>query len=603
MKKYILYTLLVSFIIGAWFGYSLIWGKPLNIDHFFGRIDIQGVLANPEGLSSAGIIENTILDFHSGKLTDASPEHRLKTFERNKKNLATLQRYNREELSGQKAISYDIMEWRLTNRVDGEPWLFYGFPVTQMGGVHRGLPVFMENTHRVIHEKSARRYIERLEAFKTKFGQITESVNYRAEIGVIPPILVFDHVLTQMYAFVSMPPQENPLYTGFESKIDALPEIPDDLKSSLKEDVIARIQTHVYPGYQILIEAMENLRDSATADVGVWTLPNGDEYYRHRVRSSLTLDMEPDTIHAIGLAEVERIQVEMEALFDQLGITEGTVSERFAALETLPDMFYPEEETSFDQIIKDYTAMVELLYEETAPLFNRLPASPIEVRRVPEFTEATAPSANYTPPSLDGRRPGIFFRNLRNLNEIPKYGMMTLSAHEAVPGHHFQVALQREIENVPSFRQLNNFTAFAEGWALYAERLVWEAGVYKDDPLGDLGRLQAEMFRAVRLVVDTGIHLKRWTREEAIAYMLEHTGMHEDQIISEVERYIVMPGQALAYKIGMMHIQNLRSQAESTLGERFDLARFHDVILMNGSLPLQVLTRVVENYIEAELAV
>jgi len=602
MKRVILYILLFFLIIGAWFSYTLISGKPLFINHFFERTLIEMALDEPEILTLLGVIDNTKLDFHSHKLTDASPEKTRKVFERTQKNLQTLQRYNRDKLTGQKAITYDMMEWMFTLQVDGEPWLYHDFPVNQMAGVQGSLPAFMDTYHQLVDKQSALNYISRVEAFKTKFEQVTESVEYRAEKGILPPRFVFDHVIKEMQSFIADAPIENSLYTSFSTRIDSVESISETRKEELKAAVADRIETHVYPGYQTLIASMEKLREDSSTNAGAWTLPDGEAFYHHALKTHTTLEMEPDEIHQIGLAEVERIRDEMFVLFDEIGIENGTVAERFAELDSYPDMFYPDEESSNERIIADYSAQVERLYEETAPLFNRLPAADIEVRRVPELTQATAPFAYYSIPALDGSRPGIFYINLRSIDEIPKYGMMTLSAHEGVPGHHFQLALQQEIEGVPTIRRIYPFTAYAEGWALYAEWLVSEAGMYEDDPFGDLGRLQAEMFRAVRLVVDTGIHHKRWTREEAIDYMIANTGMPAGDVTSEIERYIVLPGQACAYKIGMLHIQNLRERAEKELGDQFDVAKFHEAILMNGSLPLEVLTGVVDSFIENQKA-
>lgn len=287
----------------------------------------------------------------------------------------------------------------------------------------------------------------------------------------------------------------------------------------------------------------------------------------------------------------------MFVIFDEIGISGETVSARFAIQDEDADMFYSDTAGVCDQIISDYSEQITFLYEKTAPLFKRTPQAEVEVRPVPGYSQETAPVAYYNIPAMDGSRPGIFFINLRDIKEITKYSMMTLSAHEAVPGHHFQLALAQEIEGVPIIRQIYPFTAYVEGWALYTEWLLDKIGVYENDPYGNLGRLQAEMFRAVRLVVDTGIHMQRWTREEAIDYMYEYTGMPMGDVVSEIERYIVMPGQALAIKVGMMHIQNLRSKAETELGNSFDVAEFHDMILMNGGLPLDVLSGVAESWI------
>ncbi|MCC5934342.1 MAG: DUF885 domain-containing protein [Balneolales bacterium] len=586
----------VLLVFGIW-GYKLIWGKPFNIDHFFDRYLVEAALSEPEILTLLGLVDNTFLDFHSHKLTDASPQHTYRGLERDQKYLDLLRRYNREQLSGQKAISYDMMEWLLASNVEGGRWAFHDFPVNQTFGIQSQTPEFMTTNHQIIGKKSAEHYIKRLRAFEAKFDQVRESVNYRAERGVIPPQFVIDHVLREMTAFIGQPAMENPLYVNFAASLSGLEGISEGDAARLLADALSAIEREVTTGYGYLIETFEALHARAGEESGAWTLPDGDAYYRYLTRMHTTLPLTPEEIHQTGLEEVARIKAEMFELFDKIGISGETVAARFAVLDEDPAMFYPDTTGVHDQIIADYTEQIRFLYEATAPLFNRTPRAEVEVRRVPEYSQETAPFAYYNIPAMDGSRPGIFFINLRDITEVTKYGMMTLSAHEAVPGHHFQLALAQEIEGVPVIRQVYPFTAYVEGWALYTEWLLDEIGVYDNDPYGNLGRLQAEMFRAVRLVVDTGIHLKRWTRGEAVSYMHENTGMPLGDIISEIDRYVVMPGQALAYKIGMIHIQNLRTEAEARLGDAFDVAEFHDVILMNGGLPLEILSTVVENYI------
>jgi len=599
-KKIILSVILVVLIAFSIWSYKLIWGKPFNIDHFFERYLITTVMAEPEILTLVGLVDNTFLDFHSHKLTDASPAHSYRSMEREKKNLATLRSYNREKLSGQKAVTYDMVEWLLETNTEGEQWMFHNYPVNQTFGVQSELPSFMTTNHQILDLKSAQNYNIRLQAFEPKLDQVRESVVYRAERGIIPPRFVVDHVLKEMRALIAQPTEENPLFGYLNSRLEELDNLTEQEKTVLLADARIAIENEVAAGYGYLIETFEELKPRAGEEAGAWALPDGDAYYRYMTRLHTTLPLSPEEIHATGLQEVERIQHEMMELFDELDISGDTVADRFAILDNDPAMFYPDSAGVYDQIIADYTGMVDYLYKKTAPLFKRTPKAGMEVRRVPEHAEATAPFAYYNIPAMDGSRPGVFFINLRSLDEITKYGMMTLSAHEGVPGHHFQIALAQEIENVPTIRTIYPFTAYAEGWALYTEWLIDEVGVYADDPHGNLGRLQAEMFRAVRLVVDTGIHSKRWSRQQAIDYMYENTGMPMGDIVSEIERYIVMPGQALAYKVGMMHIQELRFRAESELGSGFDIAEFHDVVLMNGSLPLNLLTEVVENWIKSE---
>lgn len=596
MKRILLYGLLVLLLAGAVFTYKLVWGKPFNFDHLLERYLIAFVKDQPEILTLVGAIENTPLDFHSDQLSDASPEAARRSHEQAMRYLDLIREYDRSELTPQQQISYDMMDWYLGMIKEGEPYLYHDFPVNQVSGLQADLPSFMTSYHVIRDAESAGRYIARLKAFRTKFEQIGASVTFRAERGIVPPRFVFDHVIRDMEAFIAVDAGANTLYTTFASKLDST-EVSDAEKTALKAEALATVGGEVYDAYRQLIGVMNGLYPQSKTEAGAWTLPDGDAYYRHMTRQHTSLDVTPEEVHDIGLAEVARITAEMNTLFDRIGITRGNVAKRFKTLDARPGTFYPDSPESVPVIIADYQAMVDQLLEGTRPLFKRVPQAACEVRRVPEHSQATAPFAYYMFPALDGSRPGIFYINLRDISEIPTYGMMTLTAHEAVPGHHFQLALAQEIEGVPTVRRMLPFNAYAEGWALYTEGLVAEIGVYADDPESDLGRLQAEMFRAVRLVVDTGIHLKRWTREEAIAYMLEHTGMPEGDVVSEIERYIVWPGQALGYKMGMIHIQQLRAKAEAELGEAFDLADFHDTVLMNGSLPMRVLDTVVDGYI------
>ena len=291
----------------------------------------------------------------------------------------------------------------------------------------------------------------------------------------------------------------------------------------------------------------------------------------------------------------------MDAILRDAGLTEGTIGARVQQLAKSPEQLYPDTDAGRAAILKDYQRIIDEIDAGLDPYFATRPKIGVKVERVPTFSEKTAPGAYYMPPSLDGKRPGTFYANLRNVAEVPRMGMRTLSYHEAIPGHHFQIAIQQELKGLPMFRKLLPFTAYAEGWALYSERLAWEAG-FQQEPLDNLGRLQAEMFRAVRLVVDTGLHAKRWTREQAIQYMLDHTGMGNDDVTAEIERYLVNPGQALAYKVGMMKILELRERARDALGKDFDIREFHDVVLTNGSMPMAILERTVDEWIAREKA-
>jgi uncharacterized protein (DUF885 family) len=318
------------------------------------------------------------------------------------------------------------------------------------------------------------------------------------------------------------------------------------------------------------------------------------------VETHTTTTMKAAELHELGLREVARIGAEMDAILDAAGYRQPTREQRIAAVSKEPSQSYPNTDAGRAQVLKDYQAAIDEIAKGIGPWFHSQPKAAVVVERVPATSEKSSAFAYYNPPAMDGSKPGVFYANLRKVDEIARFGMRTLAYHEAIPGHHTQIATALEIKGLPMFRRMVPFTAYGEGWALYAERLAWEAG-FQNHPLDNLGRLQAEMFRAVRLVVDTGIHAKKWTREQAIDYMIANTGMPKIEVIAEVERYFVMPGQALAYKVGMMKMLELRERAKTRLGAKFDIRDFHDVVLKNGAMPLSILERVVDDYVEARL--
>ncbi|MCZ6686275.1 MAG: DUF885 domain-containing protein, partial [Gammaproteobacteria bacterium] len=512
-----------------------------------------------------------------------------------------LHRYDRSKLEGQAAISYDVMDWLMTDQTEGVEFTWHGYPVNQLFGVQNRMPNFMATIHHVGNERDARHYNTRLSKFDTKFDQLLEDLNLREEKGIIPPTFVVEKVIVEMNDFRNTPAKENILYTSFAEKLDKL----EDLDEATRAELLARSETEingtVYPAYDGLISYFEKLRPKATTNHGAWKLPNGDAFYDYRLRSSTSTDMTADEIHDLGLAEVARIQTQMDEILSAEGYSEGTVAERMAILNKEERFLYTNDDEGREQILKDFQGIIDEISEKMPEYFVTLPESKVQVKRIPEFSQANSAGAYYQGPSMDGSRPGVFYANLRNLEEHPKYGMRTLAYHEAMPGHHLQTALQIEMTGVPQFRKMMGFTAFSEGWALYSERVAWEAG-FQDDPYDNLGRLQAELFRGVRLVVDTGIHRKRWSREKAIDYMYGNTGMAKHEVVSEIERYFVIPGQATAYKVGMLKILELRERAITALGEEFDIREFHDVVLRNGDIPLTVLEQQVDQYIAGNQA-
>jgi uncharacterized protein (DUF885 family) len=577
------------------------YAKPLAIDWFYGRVFVKFMLDNPELLTRLRIFENVGIRSHNGKLSDSSPADTERTMAMMRENLDTLRRYDINSYQGQEKLSYRIMEHFLDTLVRGEPWRYHNFPVNQLFGVQSELPNMMTQAQQVNDATDAGHYIERLQAYPQKMEGVIASMKIREEKGVVPPKFVVEKVGTQLKDFLAASPKDNALAVSFREKLAKIP--PEKMDEAKRADLTGRVEKavaeQVIPAYQKLAAANEALRAKATVNHGAWSLPEGDKYYQYAVELHTSTKMKPDELHALGLKEVERIGAEMDTILNEAGYKTGTLGERIQALSKSSGQTYENTDAAREQILKDYQTIIDEIAAGLGPWFHTQPKAKVEVKRVPAMSEKSSAFAYYNPPAMDGSKPAVFYANLRKPDEIAKFGMRTLAFHEAIPGHHTQIATAGEIKGVPLFRKLVPFTAYGEGWALYSEQLAWEAGFQKN-PLDNLGRLQAEMFRAVRLVVDTGIHAKRWTREQAIDFMLANTGMPEIEVIAEIERYFVMPGQALAYKVGMIKILELREKAKRELGDKFDIRDFHDVVLKNGSMPLSILEDVVGEYVKAK---
>jgi uncharacterized protein (DUF885 family) len=573
--------------------------KPLSINIFFETVFLKAVLDDPETLSQLRILETVGIHTHNDELTDVSPARQLEQAEFARENLAMLRDYDRAALDAGQQRSYDTLEWFIASAVAGEPWMFHDYPVNQLFGIQNNLPTFMVTTHQIRDAETARDYVARLDKFSWKFGQVLEGLKLREEKGVLPPKFTVEKVLAEMRGFVQAAPEEHLLYTHLRDSLAKLEGLAENDRAEILEAGKKAVSESVLPAYRSLIAYFEALEPKVTASNGVWALPDGDKFYAWCVKNRTTTDLTPEQVHQIGLEEVSRIEAEMDAILRAHGYAQGTVGARLAKLSEEPRFLYPDTDEARAQILADYQTIIDDISKGLEPYFDLKPVMGVEVERIPQFKEKTAPGAYYNPPPMDRSKPGVFYANLRDVKEIYKWSMRTLAYHEAVPGHHFQIAIAQQIAGVPTFRKLGLFTAYVEGWALYAERLAKELG-YQENPFDDLGRLQAEMFRAVRLVVDTGMHHKRWTREQAIEYMLDKTGQPEADVVSEIERYLVIPGQALAYKIGMMKILELRERAKRELGPAFDLREFHNLVLGSGALPLSVLEAQLQRYLESK---
>jgi len=598
-RRAILATLSVVIVAGGYWGYRLVWGRPMQIDHFYERVFIEVMLDRPQLLSQIGLVDNTWLDFHSGKLDDASPAGTEHTATLAAHSLAVLRQYDPADETAAQRLSSAVLDWYLDSEVRGAPFRYHDYPVNQLFGVQSELPDFMVHIHQVLDHRSAERYVQRLRGFGPYFDQVIESLKLREQKGVVPPRFVVTKVLAQMRGFTAMQPTENILYASFADKLEKLGGMAPGEKADLLDGARHALEEQVYPAYGRLIDYESGLETRARTTDGVWDLPDGDAYYAWVLRQQTTSDMTPAQVHEFGLAEVARINGEVTAVLDGIAAPPGTVGARIAALSGDPQYQYPNTDDGRAALLTQFRALLDEMTTHLGEYFAVLPKAKLQVEAVPAFKAATAPGAYYQPGALDGSRPGTFFANVANTAIQPRWGMKTLAYHEGVPGHHLQLSLAEEMTGVPTFRKILPFTAYHEGWALYAERLAWELG-YEQAPLDNLGRLQAELFRAARLVVDTGIHAKHWSREQAITYMRDTTGMDESDVVAEIERYIVEPGQACAYKIGLAKILELRDAAKQTLGPRFDLKEFHRAVLQDGALPLSVLDQRVREWIAAQ---
>jgi len=584
-----------AFFVHVWYF------KPYDIDLFFARTALKIALESPELLSTLRVLEPLGIDYHSDELDDESiaAGDRLFAIIRDARDTALA--YDDDKLDATDRRSKQILLSLLDVMVEAEHFRFHTYPVNQMFGVQSSFPTFMQDTHQVHDVEDAEDYVTRLSKVGVKFDQVLEGLRHREDLGILPPQFVIDKVLAEMTAFVGTPVEEGILYTALDRKMEEAGLAEDD-RRDLAADARREIETTVYPAYGRLIAYFREIDPKVDGNYGAWHLPEGDALYRLALEIFTTTDYTPQQIHETGLAEVERIQTEIVDILAREGRdVSGGFQAAMAALKDDPSFYYPDTDEGREAILADYRQILDEISAGLDTTFDVRPKAELEVRREAEFKEKTAPGAHYEPPAMDGSRPGAFVANLYDIQATPSYGMRTLAYHEGIPGHHFQIAIQMEQEKLPFFRRLIPFSAYSEGWALYTERLAWEMG-FEDDPYDNVGRLQAELFRAVRLVVDTGIHYDRWSRERAIDYMLANTGMAESDVVAEIERYFVMPGQACSYKVGMMKILELRERSRAELGDRFDLREFHNVVLTNGSMPLTLLDEVVEQYVQASLA-
>ncbi|HMI37913.1 MAG TPA: DUF885 domain-containing protein [Steroidobacteraceae bacterium] len=600
--KILRWTGLAVLLVAGYSGYRIGFGKPFTMNELANRQAFLWLVRNPEVFTQVGIVDGTVFDWHSAKLAAVGVKKRDDDYAMAERFVRQVKEFDRAKLHRQDQLTYDILldQWDTALSFKRFDWLSSEglYPIAPMWGTQVQLPTFLETQHVVTNEKTARNYVKRLETTGDKLDAVTGEMLRQARSGVVLPISLLEKAENGITETVRPSPKDNPLVTTFVTRMEKVKNLDAAEQSELARQATQAVKDRVYPAYARMTEALESQRAAATNQAaGVGRLPDGAAYYAATLKQMTTTDYTPEQLHAVGLSEASRVTAEMDRLLKSQGLSTGTVAERVHALHKDPRFLLPNTDEGRKQLLARYQQILDEVNARTPEYFRTIPTGKLLVQRVPISAENNVSGAYYQGAAMDGSRPGTFFANLRDVSETATWTMKTLAFHEGIPGHHFQGSIALNLKDLPLIRQQTLYSAYAEGWALYAEQFAAEIGMYKDDPFGDLGRLEAELFRAARLVVDTGLHSQGWTREQAIAYMVTTTGMNESEIITEVERYMGQPGQACAYKVGQLKILELRDRAKAALGPKFNLKDFHAVVLENGGVPLTLLEKLVDEWI------
>lgn len=562
---------------------------------FFDQHFMAAAALSPMALTHLGIKQ----DYDKwDQLTDEQSDKELAL---SKKALADLAQFDVSKLDTQTALSYQLFKQQLEQDIANDKWRYYNYPVNQMFGLHTGVPSLLINQHQIENESDAKAYIARLNGIPQLFKQLEAQLTKRAELGIIPPKFVFPLAIEASQNIIKGAPftagADSTLLEDFRNKVNKL-TLDDGAKQLLIKEAEVALTSSVKPAYDSLIAYLTAQEKLAGTDDGVWRFKDGEAFYNMALERTTTTKMTADEIHQLGLAEVARIHDEMKAIMQKVGF-KGNLQAFFAFMRDDAQFYYPDTAEGKAAYLAEATRLIDHMKSQLDSLFLVKPKADLIVKAVEPFREESAGKAFYQQPSMDGKRPGTYYANLHNMKDMPKYQMEALAYHEGIPGHHMQIAIAQELGDLPKFRKFGGYTAYVEGWGLYTELLPKDIGLYQD-PYSDFGRLTMELWRACRLVVDTGIHAKKWTRDQAIQYLADNTPNARTEAVNAIERYIVMPSQATAYKIGMIKIVQLRDKAKTALGEKFDIREFHDVVLKNGAVPLDVLESLVDAYIKAK---
>ena len=584
--------------------FNLFYMKPASIDHYLGKEIIKDLTSSPEYMTYLGIFDT--LDWitgHNSKISIPDYEDIAEDLNSEKRKLDILNRYSDKALSPIQQTTKQIAIFDTKNNIQElEDFPLHYYPLNQIGGAHLNAIEFLSDMHQINSYIDAKNYIQRARLFDESFEGLLTILEKQAEENIYAPDFVYVHVINQLDELMNHDLRNHPLYSQFANKISKA-GISEEKQTALAKELEEVINNHVTRGFGLLKDFMVRTQKYANTNDGIWSLPNGDEYYQLQIRSYTTTDYTANEIHEMGVNEVKRISNRMNEILKNLGYdTENkSVGQIMNDLNEDPKFLYADTPDRKDIVVADYTAMVKEAQEVMVDYFVTMPKADVIVKAVPEYSEQTAAGGYYQSPALDGSRPGVFYANLYDIKQTPTYSMRTLAYHEATPGHHHQIAHSLENESLTLYRRFGYRTsAFSEGWALYSEQLALEAGL-ASNKYDELGILQSELFRAVRLVVDTGMHHKKWSREKAMDYMKSKTGMSDTEVRVEIERYLVWPGQALSYKVGMIKMLELRNKAMSDLGSKFDIKKFHSAVLDHGIPPLFIVEQKIDEMIEESL--
>ena len=598
-RRQVLMTGTAAFVTaGAPFAWAQTPADKLNkiFDSFMdAALDRSPELATGLGLDSGARA------WEKSKLDDSSLAAIAGDKKRCAEQLATLKAFDRASLSGMDQINYDVVLFGLQSEDVANKRYDYGpggagapYVISQLTGSYSGIPDFLDSQHQIAVKADADAYLSRLAAFATNMDQEVEVARHDVALGCIPPDFALSKTLDQMTKLRATAPAEAVLVTSLARRAKEK-NIPGDYAGEATKIVTEK----VYPALDRQIALVKEMQGHATHDAGVWKLKDGGEYYVDSILNWTTSTQPPAEIHQMGLDVVKSYSGRIDEIMKQHGMTSGSVGQRLRAMYADPKFRYPNTDEGKDKLLADLNVKVKAVRAKLPQYFGTLPKADVVIKRIPKYTEASQPGGYYQPPSLDGKRPGTYYINLRDTAEVPSWTLPTLTYHESIPGHHLQGSIQQE-NSLPLIRKISFYSAYLEGWALYAEQLADEMGMYDNDPFGRIGYLHDAMFRGVRLVVDTGMHAMRWSREQAVKYYTDTLGDPEASAVTEVERYCVWPGQACSYMLGKLTILRLRDKAKAALGARFDIHQFHDAILLCGAVPLTVLETVVDNYIKSK---